>query len=380
VGRGARRTADRVRARDRVVRPGGGRAGGAGHRVDVSAAMLDYARRQVVRAGLGGQVTFHHAGFLTYDHRGELADLIVSQFAFHHLPDFWKAGRAGAHLLAAQAGRRFILRDVVFSFPPAEYAARIEAWIEGVCSGPGNWSRADLEMHVRDEHSTFGWALEEMFRRAGFRIDRAEYETPTRGFYVCSKPGGVRLNQRVLRGGSARRGAAAGIVKGVERRHVRRAPARYGTARTPSAPPSPTPPPSLHPTHRPILLLPTPPAPTTSIPLPPPPYSPHPPPRPPPPPHLPRRPPPTPPPRPSQPPPPHSQPPPPPPPPTPPPPTHLNPPPRHPTPPPPPAPPPPAPTPSPPATFLHPPPPTHPPSPAARRRAGPRRGRPTALT
>src|SRR3954469_2569209 len=59
--------------------------------VDVSLAMLDYARRQVVRAQLDGQVEFHHAGFLTYEHRGALADFVVSQFAFHHLPDFWKA-------------------------------------------------------------------------------------------------------------------------------------------------------------------------------------------------------------------------------------------------------------------------------------------------
>src|SRR4051812_48551715 len=159
--------------------------------VDVSPAMLEYARRQVVRAGLDGQVQFHHAGFLTYQHRGELAELVVSQFAFHHLPDFWKSIALGRIFAQLKPGGRFILRDVVFSFPPAEYVARIEAWIDGVCSGPGSWSRSDLEMHVRDEHSTFGWVLEGMFRQAGFRIDRAEYETPTRGFYVCSKPGGV---------------------------------------------------------------------------------------------------------------------------------------------------------------------------------------------
>jgi len=37
----------------------------------------------------------------------------------------------------------------------------------------GEWSRAELEEHVRDEHSTFTWLLEPMIRRAGFEIEQA---------------------------------------------------------------------------------------------------------------------------------------------------------------------------------------------------------------
>jgi ubiquinone/menaquinone biosynthesis C-methylase UbiE len=157
--------------------------------VDVSSAMLDYARRRVAQAKLGDRVEFHHAGFLTYEHRGEPADFVVSQFAFHHLPDFWKSIALDRMFSQLKPGGRFILRDVVFSFPPTDYVTGIEAWIDRVCSATGNgWSRSDFEMHVRDEHSTFGWILEGMLRQAGFCIDRADYETPTRGFYVCSKP------------------------------------------------------------------------------------------------------------------------------------------------------------------------------------------------
>jgi putative AdoMet-dependent methyltransferase len=157
--------------------------------VDVSAPMLDYARRQLDRAGLVPHAEFFHAGFLSYEHRGELADFVVSQFAFHHLPDFWKAIALERIYSQLKPGGKFILRDVVFSFPPAEYVPQIEAWIDSVCSSTGNgWSRSDFEMHVRDEFSTFAWLLEEMLRRAGFRIDRAEFQTPTKGFYVCSKP------------------------------------------------------------------------------------------------------------------------------------------------------------------------------------------------
>ena len=39
----------------------------------------------------------------------------------------------------------------------------------------GEWSRAEYEEHVRDEHSTFTWLLEPMITRAGFSIEVAEH-------------------------------------------------------------------------------------------------------------------------------------------------------------------------------------------------------------
>lgn len=37
----------------------------------------------------------------------------------------------------------------------------------------GEWSRAELEEHVRDEHSTFTWLLGLMTDRAGFEVEEA---------------------------------------------------------------------------------------------------------------------------------------------------------------------------------------------------------------
>jgi hypothetical protein len=37
-----------------------------------------------------------------------------------------------------------------------------------------DWARAELEEHVREEHSTFSWLLEPMIERSGFEIVRAE--------------------------------------------------------------------------------------------------------------------------------------------------------------------------------------------------------------
>jgi hypothetical protein len=42
-------------------------------------------------------------------------------------------------------------------------------------------------MHVREEHSTFGWIVEGMLQRAGFEIVEADYLTPESAQYVCKK-------------------------------------------------------------------------------------------------------------------------------------------------------------------------------------------------
>jgi hypothetical protein len=65
----------------------------------------------------------------------------------------------------------FRLWDVVYDFPLTEAAERFEAWCaQGGDVVDGEWSRAEMEEHVRDEHSTFSWLLEPMFAQAGFEI------------------------------------------------------------------------------------------------------------------------------------------------------------------------------------------------------------------
>lgn len=143
--------------------------------VDVSPLMLDALRTKVDRAGLAN-VEVVQAGFLTYEHQGEPADLVYSRYALHHLPDFWKVVALTRLRAMLRPGGVLRLWDVVYHFDPADAADRIEAWcstMDGV--GAGGWNRADLEEHVRDEHSTFSWLLEAMLRRTGFAIEDAEY-------------------------------------------------------------------------------------------------------------------------------------------------------------------------------------------------------------
>jgi ubiquinone/menaquinone biosynthesis C-methylase UbiE len=143
--------------------------------VDVSEPMLGQLRAKLASLGMRNVETVH-AGFLTYEHVGALPDFIYSRLALHHLPDFWKAVALSRLRRVLHPGGVLRLSDVVFGFDPADAEERIEAW----CATAGedveaDWSRAELEEHVRDEHSTFTWLLEPMIARSGFRIEAAEH-------------------------------------------------------------------------------------------------------------------------------------------------------------------------------------------------------------
>jgi ubiquinone/menaquinone biosynthesis C-methylase UbiE len=145
--------------------------------VDVSPVMLGRLAGKLA-ALPAGHVDLVNAGFLSYEHAGRPADVVYSRLALHHLPDMWKA-------LALERMRRMLrpggvlrLADVVFAFAPGEAEERIEAW----CATGGDdvadgWTRAELEEHVRDEHSTFTWLLEPMIERSGFAIEQAEHSS-----------------------------------------------------------------------------------------------------------------------------------------------------------------------------------------------------------
>jgi len=143
--------------------------------VDVSPVMLGALRTKVGAAGLT-TVEVVQSGFLTYEHQGKPADVVYSRYALHHLPDFWKAVALTRVHRMLRPGGVLRLWDVVYSFPPEAAEERIEAWCAtGGTEVEGSWSRAELEEHVRDEHSTFTWLLEPLIRRCGFTIEEATY-------------------------------------------------------------------------------------------------------------------------------------------------------------------------------------------------------------
>jgi SAM-dependent methyltransferase len=151
--------------------------------VDPSPAMLEIARSR------SKTVEWVEAGFLTYEHEGAPPQLVHSRNALHHLPDFWKGvALARLHALLAPGGV-LVLRDLVYDFEPAEADRRIEEWVAG---GPPTsaqgWTRAELETHVRDEHSTFAWLLEPLLAHAGFEILERGVRGGIYATYVCRRP------------------------------------------------------------------------------------------------------------------------------------------------------------------------------------------------
>ena len=156
--------------------------------VDASPAMLARVRERATAAGVTN-VECVEAGFLTYEHRGDRPQLVHSRNALHHLPDFWK-GIALARIARLLApGGTFLLRDLVFSFEPHQADERLEAWLAAAPPSPERgWTRAELEQHVRSEHSTFSWLLEPLLEHAGFEIRAAHHRQHSYSTYVCATP------------------------------------------------------------------------------------------------------------------------------------------------------------------------------------------------
>ena len=149
--------------------------------VDPSPAMVEAIRARGLEAV--------EAGFLTYEHAGDAPQLVHTRNALHHLPDFWKGiALARVHDLLAPGGT-LVLRDLVYSFEPRDADERLEAWFDGAAPTPDRgWTRAELEEHVRTEHSTFAWLLEPLLERAGFEIVESEHRRGAYATYVCRRP------------------------------------------------------------------------------------------------------------------------------------------------------------------------------------------------
>ncbi len=157
---------------------------------DVSAAMLEYAGRKA-ETGHHSNISFVHAGFLTYEHEGKPVDAVVTQIALHHLPDFWKLIALKRINLMMKDGGLLYLRDVVFSLKVEKYREGVEYWINRLKEEAGEDMAREAAAHVREEYSTFDWIMEEMLYRAGFYIEEADYQENFIAVYVCRKISGV---------------------------------------------------------------------------------------------------------------------------------------------------------------------------------------------
>lgn len=156
------------------------------HAVDVSAAMLERLKEKALEAG-AANIETHRAGFLSYVHEGAPADAAVSAAALHHLPDFWKGVALRRLHGALKPGGKFYLFDVVFPFSADQHAAEFDRWVDGMRNQAGDSMAEEAISHIRDEFSTYGWIMEGLLERAGFRIEKTFHDFPLCASYVCVK-------------------------------------------------------------------------------------------------------------------------------------------------------------------------------------------------
>ena len=150
--------------------------------------MLQAASLKAERLGLTN-IDFVLGGFLSYEHQGDLVDFVYTRNALHHIPDFWKAVALERLAMFLKPSGVLRLRDIVFSCEPANVKAVIEAWLRAAPDRPEDgWTKAELEAHMRDEHSTYSWLLEPMLRRSGFEIISATHsESKVFAAYSCRR-------------------------------------------------------------------------------------------------------------------------------------------------------------------------------------------------
>ena len=155
--------------------------------VDVSAPMVEFLRRKAHDDGITN-VRVVQAGFLTYEHHGDGADVVFTRNALHQLPDFWKV--MALHRMASmlRPGGIARIRDLIFDFDPTETDNRIEAWMDGAVMDPSvGFTAEELAAHTRGEFSTFSWLFEQMLGKVGFEVLDRSFVRSAFGAYTCAR-------------------------------------------------------------------------------------------------------------------------------------------------------------------------------------------------
>lgn len=148
--------------------------------IDISKTMIHFARMKAENQNKKN-IQFCNAGFLTYNNQNELFNVIITQLALHHLPDYWKMiALKRIHAMLKEDGKLY-LRDVVFSSEIQDYDSYFSNIIADIKKSAGNKAAKETEIHIKDEFSTLDWIMEGLLKSAGFKIENIQYD----GFIAC---------------------------------------------------------------------------------------------------------------------------------------------------------------------------------------------------
>jgi ubiquinone/menaquinone biosynthesis C-methylase UbiE len=153
--------------------------------IDVSKTMISFAKMKA-ESQKKTNIHFCNAGFLTYENYDEPFDVIVTQLALHHLPDYWKMIALKRIYGMLKEGGKFYLRDVVFPSRIQNYSSYFNKIITDLEKSAGDEIAGETEIHIREEFSTLDWIMEGLLKSAGFYIESVEYDGFMAG-YLCKK-------------------------------------------------------------------------------------------------------------------------------------------------------------------------------------------------
>ncbi|MHC4439000.1 MAG: hypothetical protein ACYS3S_16700 [Planctomycetota bacterium] len=88
-----------------------------------------------------------------------------------------------------KTGGRLYLFDVVFSFNIDDYESRLNQWIKSTAERIGSAFAEEVEIHIREEYSTFDWIMEGLLKQAGFAIETVNYKYDLMAAYLCTRKG-----------------------------------------------------------------------------------------------------------------------------------------------------------------------------------------------
>lgn len=153
--------------------------------IDVSKVMIDFARIKVESQNKTN-VHFYNAGFLTYENNGDQFDVIITQLALHHLPDYWKMIALKRLYGMLKEDGKFYLRDVVFPSQITDHDSYFANIITDLKNSSGDKIAEETEIHIKEEFSTLDWIMEGLLKSVGFHIENIIYDRFITS-YICKK-------------------------------------------------------------------------------------------------------------------------------------------------------------------------------------------------
>ena len=156
------------------------------HAIDIAASMLAATKKRAKFLG-AGSITIQQAGFLSFFLPAASLDFATSQYALHHLNDFWKLIALERVFAVLKPGGTLLLRDVVYSCHASELKDTVDSWLRWMQEERG-YSRDENVTHVRDEHSTFSWEMEGFLERAGFQMLSSRFARAVYATYIAQRP------------------------------------------------------------------------------------------------------------------------------------------------------------------------------------------------